>query len=106
MPTMFRHIGLLPFTKERATYSITGAAVSWEEPVSKSPRLSAHITIYVYSGVALVSLLGSTTGPFIELVEGQAFDFPVQANAIYVKGKIGNTDVGVVAALNPLERGL
>lgn len=99
-------VGLVPFTSERQTYTTTGRAVSFRRGSSAVPLKTVHVSLYVYTGTALVALDGSTAGPFIELAPEQAFDFPIATEAIYVKGSGGDCEVAVVAAINPIEEGI
>lgn len=106
MAVKVQHIGLVPFISPRATYDTTGVAISFRVAGVPNPILSAHVTLYVYRGTALVALDGEVAGPFIELVVGQSFDFPVATQAVYIKSKAGTADVGLVASLNPIEKGV
>lgn len=98
-------VGLVPFTSPRTSYDTTGAAVSFRRQGSTQPRRSTHLSLYVYTGTALVALDGNVSGPFIELGAGAAFDFPIETEAVYVKGSGAATEVAVVAAINPVEEG-
>lgn len=97
--------GLVPFTSPKTSYDTVGAAVAFRRAGSIQPRRSAHVTMYVYSGTALIALDGDKDGPFIELGAGGSFDFPIETEAVYIKGVGGATEVAVVAAINPIEEG-
>ena len=98
-----QHSGLVPFTVPRGTYNSTGEVVSFRRSGAYAPLRSAHIAIFVYSGTALVALDGNASGPFIEIEPEGALDFPVATTEVYVKAKTTPCEVGIVAALNPIE---
>jgi hypothetical protein len=98
-----QHTGLVPFPVARATYDATGRAVSFRLVGGSAPIRTAHITFIVYTGTALISLNGDVAGPFIELEVKGAFDFPIETESVFIKGKGAATEVCVVAALNPVE---
>lgn len=102
MAQKVQHVGLKPFTSPKTSYDTTGAAVAFRYPGDVASRRSAHLTIFVHTGTALISLDGNINGPFIELSKGGSFDFPIETEAVYIKGVGGPAEVAVVAATNPV----
>lgn len=107
MALLVQNIGLVPFVSERQTYDTTGRAVSFrKDGVAPIPRKSVHVTFRVFTGTALVSLRGVDASPFVELTANESFDFPISTESLYIKGKAGDCEVSVVAALDPIEEGI
>lgn len=98
-----QHVGLVPFTSPRGSYDTTGRPVSFRNPGDQSPTRTTHVSFVVYTGTALIALDGNSAGPFVELEEKGVFDFPIETECVYIKGKGGTAEVCVVAALNPIE---
>jgi hypothetical protein len=98
-------VGLTPFTVARQSFDTTGRAVAFREPNTHVHMRSAHVSLFVYTGSALVSLTGNAADPCIELPPLMAFDFPVATDSVYIKASSGTCEVAVVAAIAPIERG-
>ena len=86
-----------PIVIERTTYDATGVNVPFIDAHLGVATLVTFVSLFVYSGTALVNLNGVSSGKFVELPAGTPFDYPVGTSSIWVKGKGGSCDVGIVA---------
>ena len=99
-----RPVGNPVLTIARTTYTTTGAPVAFTNKANVLVK-SAHVSLISNSGNAYVSLDGDQAGPFIELNDSNAADFPIETSRLFIKGNGGNADVTVVVAIAPAAGG-